>query len=253
MSGFVTWHQGRCGSSVLGSLLNQHSNIQAANEVFSRYMPRRRGDASVPKMYQVLDDVILSAVKPVLNIEIKILSAQNFSLYPASSYQDWFDAVWNAGFSRHLVLYRKNGLRRLVSHLIAQRSGIYVRGFCNHSVLKEPLMINLTSIHEGSEVHDLVTWLDLYSCTNINFVSALKCWCSKRGLQAPFQLSFEEAIEPGPEIGYSEVCGWLNLAAEPFSLRLERLNPEPLPELIANWDAVTAMLSDTSHAWMLEA
>ena len=50
MNGVVTWHQGRCGSSVLGSLLNQHSRIQAQNEIFSGYMPRRWGEKPVPPM-----------------------------------------------------------------------------------------------------------------------------------------------------------------------------------------------------------
>ena len=80
MISLVTWHQGRCGSSVLGSLLNQHSQIQALNEVFSKYMPRRRGDQPLPPLGDVIDAAVLACKKPVLNVEIKYLSAQNFAL-----------------------------------------------------------------------------------------------------------------------------------------------------------------------------
>ena len=77
MIGVATWHEGRCGSSVLGALLNQHSQIQAANEIFSRYMPRRWGDQPVPAMPEVLYQTVGQASKPVLQIEIKSLRAQN--------------------------------------------------------------------------------------------------------------------------------------------------------------------------------
>ena len=127
MIGLVTWHQGRCGSSVLGSLLNQHSQIQAFNEVFSKYMPRRRGDQPIPPIAEVLSGSVAACVKPVLNVEIKYLSAQNFALYPAAHLGDWFTELSGHGLRRHLLIHRRNGLRRLVSHLMAQRTGIYVQ------------------------------------------------------------------------------------------------------------------------------
>ena len=120
MIGVATWHEGRCGSSVLGSLLNQHSQIQAANEIFSRYMPRRWGDKPVPAIPDVLHQAMATASKPVLQIEIKSLRAQNRSLYPGLTLEDWLDQLFAHGFQRQVILHRRNGLRRLVSHLMAQ-------------------------------------------------------------------------------------------------------------------------------------
>ena len=53
--GVVNWHIGRCGSSVLGSLLAQHPEITYSNEIFSPYMPRRRGERVLPPLNAVVD------------------------------------------------------------------------------------------------------------------------------------------------------------------------------------------------------
>ena len=127
MNGVVTWHQGRCGSSVLGSLLNQHSRIQAANEIFSKFMPRRRGQQPVPAMSAVMAAATEAAKKPTLNIEVKYLSAQNFCLYPGSNTENWLQSADEHGFRRHVLIHRRNSLRRIVSHLMAQRTGVYVQ------------------------------------------------------------------------------------------------------------------------------
>ena len=36
-------------------------------------------------------------------------------------------------------------------------------------------------------------------------------------------------------------------------VRLKRINPEPLAQLISNWDDITALLAPTRFAWMLAA
>ena len=43
------------------------------------------------------------------------------------------------------------------------------------------------------------------------------------------------------------------LEAEPVTLLHRRINPEPLPQLIANWEEIRGLLAPTPHAWMLMA
>ena len=251
--GVVTWHQGRCGSSVLGSLLNQHSQVQAANEIFSRYMPRRWGDRPVPSLEQVLQRAMEEATGPVFNIEVKSLPAQNRSLYPQRSLADWFEQLLRHGFERQLILHRRNGLRRLVSHLMAQRSGVFVQSSGAPPLQREPLTVNTTSIREGVETHGLLAWLDLYAASHQDLVRALKAFCALQGLPAPLQLVYEEVIEADPRVAYRQLCEWLALEPEPVTLQHRRINPEPLPQLIANWSELCALLEPTPHAWMLAA
>ena len=253
MIGVATWHEGRCGSSVLGALLNQHSQIQAANEIFSRYMPRRWGDQPVPAMPEVLYQTVVQASKPVLQIEIKSLRAQNRSLYPELALRYWFDQLLVHGFQRHVTLHRRNGLRRLVSHLMAQRSGVFVQSSGAPPLRREPLTVNTTSIREGAETHDLLHWLDLYASTHRTLVEALERFCAARALPSPLQLIYEDSLEADPQLAYQQLCAWLELEPEPVTLLHRRINPEPLSQLIANWGEICDLIAPTPHAWMLAA
>ena len=253
MIGVATWHEGRCGSSVLGALLNQHSQIQAANEIFSRYMPRRWGDKPVPAMSEVLQQTVAQACKPLLQIEIKSLRAQNRSLYPDQTLEQWFEQLLAHGFQRQVILHRRNGLRRLVSHLMAQRSGVFVQAVAEPLTERPPLQINTAAIREGAETHNLVHWLDLYATTHQQLVEALERFCGAQGLQAPLQLMFEDSLEEDPQVAYRQLCAWLELEPEPVTMLHRRINPEPLAQLIANWGEICDLMSPTPHAWMLAA
>jgi len=255
MIGLATWHQGRCGSSVLGSLLNQHSRIQAQNEIFSRYMPRRWGDQPVPPMQEVLASAVRNAQKPVLNIEVKCLSAQNFALYPEARFRDWLEAAAGHGFQRHLLIHRRNGLRRLVSHLMAQRSGVYVQqqDAQPRDLADRLLSIDLEAIQEGVETHSLMGWLERYDHTYQQLRDGLQQWCQEQQQPAPLELIYEEVIEPSPQLAYGQVCAALGLEPEPVQVRLKRINPEPLVQLIRNWPEIEALLAPTRFAWMLAA
>ena len=253
MIGVATWHEGRCGSSVLGALLNQHSQIQAANEIFSRYMPRRWGDQPVPAMPEVLYQTVVQASKPVLQIEIKSLRAQNRSLYPELALRYWFDQLLVHGFQRHVTLHRRNGLRRLVSHLMAQRSGVFVQSAAEPLAKRPPLLINTAEIQEGAETHNLLHWLDLYAATHQQLVESLERFCAAQGLPAPLKLVYEDSLEDDPQVAYRQLCGWLELEPEPVTLLHRRINPEPLPQLIANWEEICGLIEPTHYAWMLAA
>ena len=253
MIGVATWHEGRCGSSVLGALLNQHSQIHAANEIFSRYMPRRWGDKPVPAIAEVLHQAMATASKPVLQIEIKSLRAQNRSLYPGVTLEHWFEQLLAHGFQRQVILHRRNGLRRLVSHLMAQRSGVFVQSAAEPLAERQPLQINTSAIREGAETHDLVHWLDLYATTHQQLVEALERFCVAQGLPAPLELVYEESLEANPQVAYRELCTWLELEPEPVTLLHRRINPEPLPQLIANWEEICSLIEPTPYAWMLAA
>jgi len=253
--GLVTWHQGRCGSSVLGSLLNQHSRVQAQNEIFSRYMPRRWGNKPVPPMQEVLQSAVRGSQKPVLNIEVKCLAAQNLALYPKATFRDWLNTTADHGFKRHLLIHRRNGLRRLVSHLMAQRTGIYVQQeeAQPRELTDRQLTIDVELIREGVETHSLLGWLERYEQTHQHCRDGLRQWCCERQQPPPLELVYEEVIEPSPLLAYGHVCAALELEPEPVQVRLKRINPEPLRQLIGNWAEVEALLTTTRFAWMLAA
>lgn len=255
--GVVNWHLGRCGSSVLGSLLAQQGEIQYENEIFSRYMPRRRGDAPLPSMEEVLQSTQTSCHKRVQLIEIKYLTAQNLGLYNnRQTIDDWLQVLSRFNFKHHLVLHRRNGLRRIISHLMAQRSGVYVlkSEAAKPSSLEKPqLTINYHAISEGFETHSLLEWLDLYEESHERAIECLERWREEYAWPALCHLSYEDHIESSPLIGYQHVCDHLRLTARPANIQHQKINPEPLESLISNYDEVADQLAGTRHAWMLNS
>lgn len=261
--GVIHWHLGRCGSSVLGSLLNQHSAIQAENEIFSRYMPRRRGEGPLPTMPAILADTQRRRRKPVQLIEIKYLRAQNLGLYPAAELRDWLEVAQEHGFSRHLLLHRRNGLRRIVSHLLAQVTGAYVlpaHQSCKPDVgslaeqgLAKQVHVDCQLIREGFEAHSLLEWLDIYDQAYHQIQDALGDWDTVVSGSGVCSLSYEDDVEASPFRAYEKICAFLDVPAESPVLKLRRINPEPLPVLIRNYREVEVLLQPTRFSWMLDA
>ena len=81
----------------------------------------------------------------------------------------------------------------------------------------------------------------------------LQQWCQEQQQTPPLELIYEEVIEPSPQLAYGQVCAALELEPEPVQVRLKRINPEPLVQLIRNWAEIEALLAPTRFAWMLAA
>ena len=164
-------------------------------------------------------------------------------------------AVGGNGFERHLLIHRRNGLRRMVSHLMAQRTGVYVQhqDAQPRELADRQLTVDLEAIKEGVETHSLLGWLERYDHTHHELRNGLQSWCEDQRQPPPLELIYEDAIEPSPQLAYGKVCAALGLESERVQVRLKRINPEPLAQLISNWDDIAALLAPTRFAWMLAA
>ena len=251
-AGIVNWHVGRCGSSVLGSLLAQHPSIAYSNEIYSRYMPRRRGSSYLPSIESVLEEAQQSSAECTLHFfEVKHLPDQNLGLYPQLQLQDWLNLFFAHGYRHHLLMRRRNGLRRIVSHFRAAQSGQYVLGSSSAVAQSAPITIPLEGIVHGFGARTLLGWLEEYERGH----EAMQHCLSAMGKLHPefswLELVYEDQIEPDPYIAYRDVCSFLDLPVIDVDLRYRKISPGRLAELIANLDEVRDCLLSTRFAWML--
>ena len=254
-TGVINWHVGRCGSSVLGSLLGRHPLIQSENEIFSRFMPRRRGEAQLPAMEDVFAAAETKRKLDFQIVEIKYLKAQNLGLYTGAELEDWLDNALRHGFSMHMLMHRRNSLRRIISHLMAQHTGIYVLKDGHEAVQKvasKPINIDFENIKEGFEQLSLLEWLEMYEQSFCAMRDQLTDWCSRNGAAAPLILSYDEDIKNSPLAGYNKVCNYLGIEPIQTTIDLRQINNKPLTELILNLESVSAILRPTRFAWMLD-
>jgi len=253
LNGVVNWHLGRCGSSVLGSLLAQHPDVDYGNEIFSPYMPRRRGDRVLPAIDQVVADFRGCSQRDFYLFEVKHLPAQNLGLYPSLNVADWLQKFRELGCQNHILLHRRNGLRRMVSHVRAAESGVYVASIRSQNrESSSKLILPLEGIRHGFEVRSLLGWLQEYERgwqqMQTLFSQSARDSSDFRWLS----LTYEDDLAQSPLEGYQRVCSFLGLSAFEPNLRCRKLNPGSLSALIANWDEIRALLDPTPFAWMLE-
>lgn len=252
MKGVVNWHIGRCGSSVLGSLLAQHSQIAYSNEIYSRYMPRRRGNQSLPSLQQVLDSSREGLDRPLHLFEIKHLADQNLGLYPTLSRLDWLHFFIANGYRHHLVMRRRNGLRRIVSHLRAAQTGQYIVDTCREHLPSLKVEVSLQSIKHGFASRPLLEWLEIYEHAHQEMISAIHDLRMEDHSIALMELSYEDHIQDDPVKAYQLVCEFLSVPCQSVCVRYAAINTGSLQELISNFDAVCDCLQPTRFAWMLE-
>ena len=251
--GVVNWHIGRCGSSVLGALLAQHPAVGYGNEIFSPYMPRRCGDKILPSIDQVVMESRRRLEADVHLFEVKHLPAQNLGLYPALGRADWLRTFRDLGYQNHILLHRRNGLRRIISHLRAAANGVYVAAAGTSADQAQPkLTVPLHDIRHGFELKTLLEWLQEYELGWQQMQALLRQAAEDSDACRWLSLTYEDDLADSPLAGYQRVCSFLDLPAFEPSLPLRKLNPGALPDLIANWEEIRALLEPTPFSWMLE-
>ena len=252
MHGVVNWHVGRCGSSVLGSLLAQHPSIAYSNEIYSPYMPRRRGTSFLPSIGSVLEQAEQAKSGFDLHLfEVKHLPDQNLGLYPQLRVQDWLNLFFSQGYKHHLLMRRRNGLRRIVSHFRAAHSGQYVLGTSGDVVNSSPITIPLKEIVHGFGTRTLLGWLEEYDRGHQLMQDCFDVLDQSNSDFSWLELVYEDHIEHDPHNAYRMVCDFLGLHPVDVDLRYRKMSPGRLVDLIANLDEVRDCLSPTRFAWML--
>ncbi len=252
IDGVVNWHLGRCGSSVLGSLLAQHSAIDYSNEIFSPYMPRRRGEKQLPSLVDVVREAQSSLSSPWHLFEVKHLAAQNLGLYPELKLKDWLSAFHGLGFRRYLLMGRRNGLRRMLSHVCAAQTGVYVDHGKSSASGQVPVILPTENVVHGFQSSSLLDWLEEYESGHQIIKNALVDWSKRHADVAWLELTYEDDIEFSPLIAYKRVCEFLGLQSEEPILTHRRINRGSLTQLVANFDEICHLLQPTRFAWMLQ-
>jgi len=238
----------------LGSLLAQHPAISYSNEIYSRYMPRRRGSSELPSLESVLDHSEQSVLEGNLHLfEVKHLPDQNLGLYPHLKIYDWLNCFFRRGYRKHLLLSRRNGLRRIVSHLMAARSGQYVLKSSLDLEPCQPIKVPLERITHGFGIRSLVSWLEEYERGNLEVQKTLAALQRANPELSWLELTYEDHIQDDPKKAYREVCSFLDLPEVGVDLLQRKRNAEPLDVQIQNYSDVRDCLSATRFAWMLDS
>lgn len=240
--GVFMWHHGRCGSTVLGRILNQHPAIRWRGEIYERY-----AESGTPRP-NFRDDLRYAQIecgRRLPGFELKGLPSQHLPTLGVSLRQ-FVEAVREHGFSHCVFLDRRNTLRKLISvqivdqglrttyHMADQEKGLTgrLRIDLQHVRIQgryAPLLDMIRHIDEETEkarqiVGEYYDFLPLY---------------------------YEDHIESDPLVAYRDVLSHLGLPAHDAEVPLKRINVKTLQELVENHHEVEDLLAGTKYEWML--
>ena len=240
-------HIGRCGSTVLGNMLNQHPKIYWASElyepIFGSWREKNMGIETVENMpedaIQILKDNYWNALHRYYGFEMKPYHFDLIQYDPSK----FIHRIEQMGFSHFIMLDRKNRLRKVVSSVIAHKKGNYHSTKIKNT--KNSTKIDVNKVEIDFQSKTLIQFLNDY---DTQFEQIENLLLGNKVLK----LTYEDHISKNPRLAYKKVCEFLDLSAPSVSLNLRKTNPHPLNDLIENFGEVRNTLKGTKHEWMLE-
>jgi len=240
------FHIGRCGSTVLADMLDQHPEIHWGKEVFQPYHKHRKPVFITRNrcIRQLIRRSASTAVSGTFGFETKYLPLQDLSYQCTNiSIGEYLQLLRKMGFTRFIVLHRKNYLRRAVSFEASKVSGDWHTSVPTSSPTK--ITLNVNSFPFDTGIENLV---ESFKAIDNSFQQLAGTISQKEVLH----LTYEADILNDPTIGYKKVCSFLGIQPQKPRIYYKRTNPYKLEELLKNFNEVRAKLENTEYAWMLE-
>lgn len=244
----VMFHMGRCGSSVLGDILYQNSQIQWSGEIYFPYIREWRKQkaqysdkrvALKPDPLRILRQKMFTAGSKNFGCEIKFhhITEGRFDI------QNFINILDRKGFT-YIVLKRDNFLRSIISHTVMYNlSEKKTHNKSSENATLKQVYIDIENTGYNGYKKPLIEHLNIHK---ENYAYLENLLSDHKYLS----LNFEKDISADPNNAYSKVCHFLNIEPEEISVRLSKTNPFSLSDIIVNYDEVKSYLKDTEYAWM---
>ena len=236
-------HAGRCGSSVLADLLNQHPDVRWANEPFEGMKPAYYRMNSEHRAYHVIANRMYAQKAKYFGFDSKYLPEQHLRPELANKTpEEYIRLLKRLGFGHFVLLDRRNHLRRAVSVAIGTRDGQW-NSFKAVGATSPVRLDPERFISYGASM----PLLDYFRSLETTYEGLKACLAGSRVLE----LTYEDDIQGGPHLGYWKCCDFVGMPRAPVDVRLKKLNERPVSGLIENFSDVVATLYGTPYEWML--
>jgi hypothetical protein len=229
------WHIGRCGSTVVGDLLDQDSRIVWGSEILETYSKkveaRNLQHAAWKGAKRRIRYKQLTAGSKIFGCEMKVWHLRRIGVEPKTV----LNFLKQQNFDKHIILERKNYLRAEVS------------GHVGLAISKMHLKIGEPPI--SAKIH--LPMKDVYEHMRLfeHFIDEMKSLLPDSCLK----ITYEDDILPDPLIAYRKIVNYIGLRPRKVAIKYQRTNPKKLKEIVLNLEEVTKSLKGTKYEWMLTA
>ena len=267
---FVVIAGGRTGSTMLVRALNSSAHIRCFGEVFNAAVD------FVPFGVEGFDDFRASERALRDRNSAAFLAARVFGDAPSAVRASGFKLLYGQerrveGLMQALLeidglhmlhLRRRNYLRTAVSLKIAETTGVWVQGEQNVVAMSNALRAARHPLRaasalakrfrvrgsSGPAARAPVT-LTRKECTDVfDFIETQEVFYENAFEAHPRWTLYYEDIMERPEREYRQVLMFLGLDPEDLSITTRKQNPEPLRELVANYDELRQAFAGSRYA-----
>lgn len=243
---FVVFHMGRCGSTVLEGLLRQSGNVAHGSEVFERFYHDRKAERPglTPGKFLRRRQKKAAMRGKIYGFEVKYPSGTHLERIGLTRAEApaFFSRI---GFEGFILLSRTNLLDRMISQVVAQHRGNYIR--------------DAGDTRDTGRVHVPVDRLRMGRNT-MSLVEALimlerETGDMRRALQdrAPgfLELTYEADVLSDPNRGARRIADHVGVPYTDQIPAQAKVITRTKQELVENFDELEAVLTGTRFAWML--
>jgi len=237
-------HLGRCGSSVLGYLLNQHSKIHWDSELFHFIY-----DKELVELKMTNDPINLLKIKmswplkEYYGFETKFTKEEHLRKELVNmDLLKYLSTLTDIGFNKFIILKRKNYLKQILSLILATKT----KNFHTNKEMKEAVKVKIN--YDNSWFGTLNdSLINIFEYLDRSYAEVENCLYQKDILK----LTYEDDILEDPMIALKKVCDFLDIEYNNPVNVFKRTNPFELKDSIENFDELAAHLRNTRFAWML--
>lgn len=239
-------HIGRCGSTVLANMLNQHPKIHWKGEFFhEKNLHKYLSAYNTDDPFRALWLKSGAAKRQAFGFEIKAHPALQLS-----NIDETLEGMVEACMSRidchhYILLTRAHLLRRLVSFLAGHKRDQWNYGR-EETVERVRVRVPTGPFRFGNREVTLLEFLDLFDGINELWKSAIPDECKT------LELEYAKDILNKPNKAYRRVAEWLELKTYEVEVKNRKVNKDNLSNVVENWKDVRKILENTEHEWMLD-
>ncbi len=238
----VTFHIGRCGSTVVGNMLKQHPKIHWGGEVFEKRHQQLEPFNDRQEISSYLERIISRKPRKYFGIEIKILPDQHVSSKCLSmSIKDLVYYLKEAGFTKFIVLKRNNYLKRVCS------VGVSLKNKQWHSNGRETGLNTFQLNNEAIADTGKATLIESFIIIDGVYLELNRLLKNESVLH----LEYEKDIAEDPYKAYNKIIEFLGLKPGNPEIRFKKQNPYGISEILENYEQVRTQVINTPYEWML--
>ena len=239
------FHFGRCGSTLLGNLLNARAEIDWQGELLH---PLHEKTADAPSYDNPLDLItgpIQQSKQPIFGFEAKFQHMDDNGL--DLPFGVFVDTLISNGFEKFIVLKRQNYLRQAISVARGQVTGQWHQKKGQPAAASEAVCLDVDAVSLGGKNREIT---EAFQFLDDTYALAEECFTER--IVDVLNLDYEQDLELEPQVGFDKACLYLGLSSTPGQSSLEKLGGQPLEKMTLNYDEINERLHKTPWQWMLE-